>query len=66
MRVTINGKEETLDDGLTVAGLLRQLDVEPMRVAIEINKDLTPRSTFDTTVIQAGDKLEIVTFVGGG
>lgn len=66
MQVTINGKDEQLASGLTVADLLRQIEVEPVRVAIEINKDLVPRSTFDQTFINEGDQIEIVTFVGGG
>ncbi len=64
--VTINGKGEELSDGLTVGDLLKSLDVEPIRVAVEINKDLVTRSTFDQTVINDGDAIEIVTFVGGG
>jgi thiamine biosynthesis protein ThiS len=66
MQVTINGKTETLTDGITVAELLAQLNLQPIRVAIEVNEDLVPRKTFQETPIRDGDQIEIVTFVGGG
>lgn len=66
VRVTINGQSERLDDGTTVAALLRELEVEPVRVAVEINTELVTRSTFESTLINEGDRIEIVTFVGGG
>jgi len=66
MQVTINGKTETLADGITVAELLAQLDLQPIRVAVEVNEDLVPRKTFAETPVRDGDQIEIVTFVGGG
>lgn len=66
MRITLNGEPETLDDGATVAGLLRKLKLDPVRVAVEINEDVLSRKTFCDTRIGEGDHVEIVTFVGGG
>jgi thiamine biosynthesis protein ThiS len=66
MQVTINGKLETLADGITVAELLAHLDLEPIRVAVEVNEDLVPRKTFADALVRDGDRVEIVTFVGGG
>ncbi len=66
MQVAVNGQERQLVSGTTVADLLRQLDLQPIRVAVEINMNLVTRSTFDNTVISDGDRIEIVTFVGGG
>ena len=66
MQITINGKPETLDDGISVARLLVRLELEPIRVAVEINEDLVPRKTFPDTLVHDGDRIEIVTFVGGG
>ncbi len=66
MRITINGKEETADNGTTVAELLGRLELAPVRVAVEINEDLVPRKTFDERIVQDGDRIEVVTFVGGG
>lgn len=66
MQVTINGKAETLDGEMSVADLLAQRELEPVRVAVEINEDVVPRKTFRETLIRHGDRIEIVTFVGGG
>ena len=66
MQVTINGKPETLDDGISVAQLLVRLALEPVRVAVEINEDLVSRKTFTDMLVHDGDRIEIVTFVGGG
>ena len=66
MQITLNGKPDTVGDTATVADLLERLELAPVRVAVEINEDLVPRKTFGETRIQDGDRIEIVTFVGGG
>jgi sulfur carrier protein len=66
MQVTINGKPETIEAGLTVATLLQRRHATPQRVAVEINADLVVRADYDKTPIREGDQIEIVTFVGGG
>jgi sulfur carrier protein len=66
MRVIINGKHETVQEGITVTGLLDRLSLAPIRVAVEINEDIVPRKTFAEKTVQEGDRIEIVTFVGGG
>jgi len=66
MQVNINGSAKTLNQGATVAQLLTTLDLAPVRVAVEINEELVPRKTFEQTHVQDGDRIEIVTFVGGG
>ena len=66
MQVTINSLTETFDGEATVADLLALRKLEPTRVAVEINEELVPRKTFDETMIRDGDRIEIVTFVGGG
>ena len=66
MRVTLNGKTETIEAELTVADLLTHLDLEPVRVAVEINEDVVSRGRYTETPIREDDKIEIVTFVGGG
>jgi sulfur carrier protein len=66
MNVTINGEIEGLADGLTMAGLLAQLKLEPVRVAVELNRELLPRRDFAATALRDGDRVEIVTLVGGG
>jgi len=66
MRVIINGNEETIEAGITLAELLRRRNAEPKRVAVEVNRELVVRGENDRTVIREGDRIEIVTFVGGG
>jgi len=66
MQVTINSKMEALDGEMSVADLLARRKIEPIRVAVEINEDLVPRKTFAERMIRDGDRIEIVTFVGGG
>ena len=66
MRVTVNGKEETVETGTTVGGLIAGYAFEAKQVAVEINHELVPRRTFDATPLNQGDRIEIVTLVGGG
>ncbi|MDO8629610.1 MAG: sulfur carrier protein ThiS [Phycisphaerales bacterium] len=66
MRITLNGQLEALDSAATVADLLARLKLEPIRVAVEVNEDLVPRKSFEKTPLRDGDRVEIVTFVGGG
>jgi len=66
MQIVVNGNQESCDAPATVADLLARLKLEPIRVAVEINENLVPRKTFAQTVIRDGDRIEIVTFVGGG
>lgn len=65
-RVTINGKEVELPAGLTVAQLLELRGVQTTLVAVEHNGRILRRAEFPQAAISAGDKLEIVHFVGGG
>lgn len=66
MNITLNGTNETIPDDLTVAEFLATRNLQPIRVAVEINEALVPRKTFAETRIQPDDRIEIVTFVGGG
>lgn len=66
MRITINGQAENLDGAMSVADLLARRNIEPVQVAVEINEDIVPRRTLAETMIRDGDRIEIVTFVGGG
>lgn len=64
--VTINGKSEELPSGTTVAALLVERRIRTPLVAVEYNGRILPREEYPRVVIQAGDRLEIVHFVGGG
>ena len=66
MTLQINGESRSFPDGLTVATLVGQLGMKTDRVAVELNLEIVPRSSWDSTRLQDGDKLEIVHFVGGG
>ena len=66
MQVTINGEERQLEAVQTLEALLRDLKIDPRKVAVERNLEIVPRSLHATTVLANGDRLEIVQFVGGG
>lgn len=66
MQVTINGEREALEREMSVADLLADRRIESRRVAVEINEDIVPRKTYADTLVRDGDRIEIVTFVGGG
>jgi thiamine biosynthesis protein ThiS len=66
MQVQVNGEQRTLEAGLTVTGLLRELDIRPDRVAVELNLTILDRGEFDRRRLQEGDRVEIISFIGGG
>ena len=66
MRIVVNGENREFDIPVTVAELLRRYDLAPQRVAVEINEQLVRRARFDDVKIADGDRIEIVTLVGGG
>jgi thiamine biosynthesis protein ThiS len=66
MLLHINGEQRDFPDGLTVAALVAQLGMKPDRVAVELNLEIVPRASWETTELKNGDKLEVVHFVGGG
>jgi thiamine biosynthesis protein ThiS len=66
MRIKINGEDREMDNGLTLTALLELLQIRPGRVVVERNRDIVPRDTYSATLINDGDTLEIVHFVGGG
>jgi thiamine biosynthesis protein ThiS len=64
--VTVNGVERRVPAGCTVAQLIEILGLDATRVAVERNRDVVPRKTFQEAQLSEGDRLELVTFVGGG
>ena len=66
MQVTINGEVRDLPPGLTLAGLLQHLELTQGLVAIERNREVVPRREHASVLLQPGDVLELVQFVGGG
>jgi len=66
VRVIINGDPQSLSEGVTLAHLLRQLQLNHRRVAVEVNREIVARELYDVHTLTDGDEIEIVTFVGGG
>ncbi len=66
MKLTVNGAEENVRDALTVQGLLEALSIRAERVAVEVNEEVVKKVDHQHRVLQTGDRVEIVTFVGGG
>jgi sulfur carrier protein len=66
LKVIVNGTEREIDAGSNVAELLAELGLEAGSVALEVNRELLPRSEYDAHELHEGDRLEIVTLVGGG
>jgi thiamine biosynthesis protein ThiS len=66
MAMTLNGESRAFDGPMTVAGLLASLGLETRKVAVERNAEIVPRSRYAETLLEDGDALEIVHFIGGG
>ena len=64
--VSVNGERRAITAGSTIALMLRELGIDPARVAVERNLAIVPRSTLDEVEVADGDTFEIVHFVGGG
>ena len=68
MRVTVNGKPRDVDAGdeMALPAFLQAYDINPKLVAVAINGEVIPKSSYDAAVVREGDTLEIVRMVGGG
>jgi thiamine biosynthesis protein ThiS len=64
--LTLNGEPHRAVAGWSVADLVRELGLNPKKVAVERNLEIVPRSTLGDVLLADGDALEIVHFVGGG
>jgi sulfur carrier protein len=64
--ITVNGDARAVRAGTTVGELLVELGLGGRRVAVERNKEVVPRAAHAATALAEGDRLELVTFVGGG
>ena len=66
MKVTVNGEEREVEDGILLSGLIEELGISCSRVAVERNRSIVPPDAYDKTQLEHGDSLEIISFVGGG
>ena len=65
MTISLNGDPFEVAGPLSVSELLATLDIDPRRIAVEHNLVVLKRAAFDRTIVNAGDQIEIVNFVGG-
>ncbi len=66
MNILLNGEPATLPSALTVAELLTHLGMGERRVAVEVNREIVPRSQHQTRTLAEGDRVELVQAMGGG
>ena len=64
--ITVNGTERTVEPGVTVRALVESLGLAKAAVAVEVNRHVVPRRLHESTVLNEGDQVEVVTLVGGG
>jgi thiamine biosynthesis protein ThiS len=64
--IELNGEARQVPDGASVAELLALLNLAAPKVAVERNAEIVPRSAWGATRLAAGDRLEVVHFIGGG
>ncbi len=66
IQIHLNGEPREVPENISLTALLEWLKLPADRVAVERNREIAPRSTWAETIIQPGDQLEVVHFVGGG
>ena len=66
MNLFVNGEATEAPDSVTVAAFLEGMGLPQKGVAVERNREIVPRSSFGSTILAEGDRIEIVQFVGGG
>lgn len=66
MTIKVNGDPVEFPAPMTVSALLSTLDIDPRRVAVELNVAVIKKAAYDSAVVNDGDEVEIVNFVGGG
>jgi thiamine biosynthesis protein ThiS len=64
--IHLNGERRTAPEGQTILDLLRSLEIDPQRVAIEMDRRIVKQPNWDSTELHEGAQIEIVQFVGGG
>jgi len=66
MEIVVNGQPRSAEQGQTILDLLRDLDLDPARVAVEYDRRIVKQPLWPETILQPGAQVEIVQFVGGG
>jgi sulfur carrier protein len=66
LTIRVNGEPFEVAGPITISALLAELKIDPRLVAVEHNLTIVKRARYDAIIVQAGDEVEIVRFVGGG
>jgi sulfur carrier protein len=66
MKIVLNGRDEDIASGATIADLVAASGFAGKRVAIEVNREIVPRSDYGVRALAAGDRVEVVHAIGGG
>jgi thiamine biosynthesis protein ThiS len=66
MEIMVNGDFHTFEKGITIADMLVALELPLRKIAVERNLEVVPKSTYEDVILEEGDKLEIIHFIGGG
>lgn len=66
IQIVVNGESQTVPEGQSVLDLLQRLQLDPARVAVELDRHIVKQPRWSETTLNAGAKIEIVQFVGGG
>ncbi len=64
--IVVNGDEKNIEDQTTISKFLIDIGIEPTKVAVERNRFIVSKSTYEEVALENGDELEIVHFIGGG
>ena len=66
MQIILNGTEKKFQDQISIATLIKELGLDERKIAVERNREIVPRTAFNSVSLCEGDKIEIVHFIGGG
>jgi thiamine biosynthesis protein ThiS len=66
MKITLNGEDHTVQSDASLGELLEMLELRGKRVAVEVNREIVPRSEYDSFKLNESDTVEIVNAIGGG
>lgn len=66
MNLIINGKEHAFDEPMNITQLIEEIDVKRSLFVVELNQKIINKDDYDKTILKDHDKVEIVSFVGGG
>ena len=66
MNIMLNNEDSEVRDGMTIAQLLNDREIQNKYIAVEVNKIIIPKSEYQKYEIKNGDRIEIITAIGGG